>query len=237
MKTNELGAKIMENRYIGKVQLTADDLGGSGCKAWAQYRILCDNIVLASYARLHGKGVDSDALGASVAALFSCFGTDAKATAAYQNRLMVATINRKANRSDTLRDAIKDKNAAKKAWDEAIATEKTEAEINSAKADFESKKQIVDDLYLKPNHYWFDLVPMLDNTKKHATDKARKAIEDIIADIIAERDMMTIEELQAEAQRLADERKGRELRKKAAEKAAKAVANAEAKKDAATANA
>lgn len=219
MKTNAFGSKIIENRFIGKVQLNADDLGGASCTTWEQYRQLCDNIVIASYNRLHGKGVDGNILGVSVAGMFTLFGVDAKATPEYQHRLMVAVINRKPMRSDALKKAQKDAKSAKTAWDNAIIAEQADDEIATLKSDYESKKQIVDDLFAEPNNYWFELVPMLDKTKKHASANARKAIEDVLADIINERALMTVEELQAEAQRLADERKGKKMRKKAEAKA------------------
>lgn len=222
--SNNFGAKIIENRFIGKTQLNADDLGGIGCSAWDQYRQLCDNIVIAANDRLTGRGVDANTLGASIAGLFALFGVQAPADAMYQNRIMVAVINRKPNRSPALRDKIKEKTAAKKAWDSAVANESAEAEIATLKAAYENLSDEVTALYAEPNNFWYDLTPMLDSKKKHATASARKAIEDIIADIIAERELMTAEELQAEAQRLDDERKGREMRKKAANKAAKKAA-------------
>ena len=214
MKTNNFGSLIIDNRFIGKTQLNADDLGGTGCSTWAQYRQLCDNIVTASYDRLHGKGVDSNALGMSVAGLFTLFEVEAKATPEYQHRLMVAVINRKPQRSQALKDAAKATKAAKTEWEKTLEMGLSEVEISEAEEKYNECKDAEQALYAEPKNYWFDLVPMLDKTKKHATAQARKAIEDVIADIIAERDLMTVEELQAEAKRLADERKGRELRKK-----------------------
>ena len=214
MKTNNFGSLIIDNRFIGKTQLNADDLGGAGCSTWAQYRQLCDNIVTASYDRLHGKGVDSNALGMSVAGLFTLFEVEAKATPEYQHRLMVAVINRKPQRSQALKDAAKATKEAKAEWEKALEAELSEVEISEAEKKYTECKDAEQALYSEPKNYWFELVPMLDKTKKHATAQARKAIEDVIADIIAERELMTVEELQAEAKRLADERKGRELRKK-----------------------
>ena len=227
MATNTFGAKIVDYRFIGKSQLNADDLGGAECSTWLQYRRLCDNIVLSAWDRMHGRGVDSNVLGMSVAGLFELFGVEAKPTPEYQNRLMVATIVRKGNKSDALKNAEKAMRAAKDEWENALADEdldENDNEVVELKTAYEECKATVDQLYREPGNYWFDLMPMLDKSRIHATDKARKAIEDIIADIIAERDLMTIEELQAEAQRLADERKGRAARKKAE---AKAQADAE----------
>lgn len=232
MKTNEFGSKIIDNRFIGKTQLNADDLGGATCSTWVQYRQLCDNIVIASYERLHGKGVDSNVLGMSVAGLFTLFGVEATATPEYQHRLMVSVINRKPIRSQALKDAQKDAKTAKTALDNAILTEQSDEQIATLRADHESKVAAVNALYEEPNNYWFELVPMLDKSKKHASANARKAIEDVLADIINERALMTMEELQAEAQRLADERKGRKMRKKAEAKAAKAETTTDEKQSA-----
>lgn len=228
MKTNAFGSKIIDNRFIGKTQLNADDLGGAGCSTWDQYRQLCDNIVIASYNRLHGKGADSNILGISVAGLFTLFGVETAATPEYQHRLMVSVISRKPIRSEALKNAQKDAKTAKTALDNAIIAEQSDEQIATLRADHEAKVAAVNALYAEPNNYWFELVPMLDKTKKHASASARKAIEDVLADIINERALMTMEELQAEAQRLADERKGRKLRKKQEAKEAK-QAEAEAK--------
>lgn len=213
MNTNSFGSKIIDNRFIGKVQLNADDLGGAGCTTWEQYRQVCDNIVLASYARLHGKGIDSDTLGICVNGLFNLFGVDAKAVPEYQHRLMVAVIARKPKRSDTLKNAIKAQKAANDALNEAIADDEDEETIEELQAAYDEKVAAVEALYAEPRNYWFELEPMLDRSKKHATASARKAIEDVIADIISERSLMTAEELQAEAKRQADERRGRKMRK------------------------
>lgn len=218
MNTNTMGSKIIDNRYIGKIQLNADDMGGVGCSTWEQYIKLCDNIVFESWKRLHGKGVDINALGLSVTGLFSLFGVDVKPTPEYQHRLMVAVINRKAQRSDKLKSATKAKREAKEAYEAALANGEAD-NATALKTVFDEKTKALEALYLESGNYWFELQPMLDNTRKHASANARKAIEDTIADIIAERDLMTIEELQAEAQRLADERKGRLLRKREEEKA------------------
>jgi hypothetical protein len=163
----------------------------------------------------------------SVAALFTLFGVEATATPEYQHRLMVAVINRKPIRSEALKNAQKDAKSAKTALDNAIIAEQSDEQIATLRADHEAKVQAVNALYAEPNNYWFELVPMLDKSKKHASASARKAIEDVIADVINERALMTVEELQAEAQRLADERKGRKMRKKQEAKAAKAEAEAE----------
>ena len=213
MNTNSFGSKIIDNRFIGKVQLNADDLGGAGCTTWEQYRQVCDNIVLASYARLHGKGIDSDTLGICVNGLFNLCGVDAKAVPEYQHRLMVAVIARKPKRSDALKNAIKAQKAANDALNEAIADDEDEETIEELQAAYDEKVAVVEALYAEPRNYWFELEPMLDRSKKHATASARKAIEDVIADIISERSLMTAEELQAEAKRQADERRGRKMRK------------------------
>lgn len=217
---NIYATTIIENRYIGKVQLNADDLGGADCSTWAQYRKICDNVVFEAYNKVNGRGVDSDALGLSTTALFTFFGVSAKAITTYQMRLLACVIGRKAKRSDTLKDAISAKNKAKKVWEKAILDEKPETEIAELKTDYEEKSEIVNTLYKEPNNFWYELKPMLDKDNKHASASARKAIEDTIADIINERELMTIEELQAEAQALADLRKGRAIRKKNEKKAA-----------------
>lgn len=219
--TNEYAIAIIDNRWMGKTQLTADDLGAG--KVWKQYRQLCDNIVIAAYDSLTGKGKDANTLGITITALFNFFEVDCKATPEYQNRLVASTIMRKPHRSDALKNANKAKRAAKAKWEDAILDEKSETEIADLKTAYDEATATVEALMAEPHNFWYDLEPMLDKTKKHATPAGRKAIEDCIADIINQRAMMTAEELQAEAQRLADERKGRAIRKK---NEAKAEANA-----------
>lgn len=71
----------------------------------------------------------------------------------------------------------------------------------------------VDRLASEPMNVWYNKVPMLTSDRKHASPKCRKLIEDTIADIIAERELMTAEELQAEALTLKAERKARQQMK------------------------
>ena len=222
MKTTTMTNTILENRYIGKVQLTADDMGGIGCDNWNQYRQLCDNLAIAAYKHAVGRAVNKEMLGVCVAAAFDFFGVETVDSSKYHARILANMVERKPQTSQNLKDARKAKTAAKKAWEKAILDDESEEKQNEFKAIYEECCEKLDELYLEPNNYWFDLVPMLDRSKRHATAKARKALEDVCADIINERELMSVEELQAEAVRLADERKGRKLRKAAEEKAAMA---------------
>lgn len=214
---------IIENRYIGKIQLTADDMGGVGCKNWETYRVICDKLAVEAYNHAVGRSVDNTLIGTCIAGLFDFFGIQVTDSSAYHARILAIMVERKAQYSDAYKNARKDKNAAKKALDEAIAKELPEDEVEELREKFDELKATLEALALEPHNYWFDPVPMLDKSKKHATAKARKALEDTCADILTERQFMSAEELQAEAQRLADERKGRKMRKKAE---AKAEANA-----------
>lgn len=219
MNTNTMKNTIIDNRYIGKVQLTADDMGGVGCDNWNQYRQLCDNLAIASYNHTVGRAVDNNVLGVCVSALFEFFGVDTIDSSKYHSRILASLVERKPCSSQALKDARKIKTGAKKAWEQAIIDEEPEDKLKEFEQAYNDACDKVDTLYLEPNNYWYDLKPMLDKTKKHATAKARKALEDTCADIINERMFMSVEELQAEAIRLADERKGRKMRKKAEEKA------------------
>jgi len=138
---------------------------------------------------------------------------------------MVSVINRKAQRSNALKDATKAKREANDAYELALAQGRTD-DVPALKATLEAHTKALEALYQEPNNYWFELEPMLKKGTMHASANARKAIEDMIADIIAERDLMTEEELTREAQRLADERKGRAIRKREEAKAAKQAKDA-----------
>ena len=218
-KTNTMKNTIIENRYIGKVQLTADDMGGMTCDNWNQYRQICDRLAKQAYDHAIGRAVDKNALGVYISAIFEFFGVETIDSSKYHARILATMVERKPQSSQELKDARKAKTVAKKAWEESITNEESEEKQAECKAIYEECCDKLEELYLEPRNYWYDLVPMLDRTKRHATAKARKALEDTCADIISERQLMTVEELEAEAIRLADERKGRKARKKAEEKA------------------
>lgn len=222
--TNSITAKIVDNRYIGKVQLNADDMGGVGCKNWDDYRNVCNALTVAAWNHTMGRENDKQIIGDCIANLFRFFGISVVDTDRYYARILSALVERKAKRSDALKDAIKAKKAAKDAWTLAIAEEAEDAEVAYLKSVYEEHEACVDALYLEPHNYWFDPAPMFDK-KKCATAKARKALEDTCADIFTERQFMSADEIAAEAQKLADERKGRKARQKAE---AKAKASAEA---------
>lgn len=230
---NTVSNLIVENRYIAKLQLTADDMGGAGCKTWNDYRLTCDKLAKEAYNKVVGRSVDANLIGVLTAGLFEFFGIKVADSSAYHARILAALVVRKPQTSQALKDARKAKKLAKDIWDKAVEEGKSEEEIATFKTAYDNCCDTVDNLMLEPHNYWKDFVPMLDRSKKHATAEARKALEDVCADIINEREFMSAEELEAEAQRLADERKGRKIRKKAEAKAAEKVeaeidANAEA---------
>lgn len=219
--TNNIYAEtIAENRYIASAQLSADDMSA---KTWKQYRQLCDNIAIAAWRSLH-KSADKDdnTLGLSLTGLFAFFGSDAKATMPMQKRFVLACVAVKKEQSVAMKAARKVLRNAKIALDEAVEAEKDEATIATLTEAVETAQAEVERLESEPMNVWYQKTPMLDSTRKHANAKCRKLIEDTIADIMAERELMTVEELQAEALALKAERKARKQMK------AQANANAEA---------
>lgn len=209
--TNEFANTIIDNRYMAIAQLTADDMGPT---SWKQYRQLCDNIAIAAWKSITTN--DDNIIGLSLSGLFAFFGSDAKATAPMQKRLLLSCVSVKKYQSDEMKKARKALREAKIALEEA--DEETDA-LKQAVTDAEAE---VARLKSEPNNEWYEKTPMLDKTKKHANAKCRKLIEDTIADIITERSLMTVEELQEEALALKAARK--------AKKQAKAQAEAEAPK-------
>lgn len=226
-KTNAITAKIVDYRYIGKAQLNADDMGGIGCSTWDEYLKVCNVLAVEAWNHTMGKASDENFVNTCVAGLLDFFGISYTDSKKYTPRILAMLVGRKANRSDTLRDAIKDKSAARKAWEQAIVDEKDETEVQALKEVYEKAKDEVDSLYAEPNNYWFDPAPMFDKRTKKATDKARKALEDTCADIFTERQFLSADELQKEAQALADQRKGRKLRQKEEAKVQKKTAKEE----------
>ena len=224
--TNAMTDKIMEYRFIGKTQLNADDMGGVGCANWDNYLTACNLLATSAWDHIMGKSIDDNIVNTCIAGLFDFFGIEVTDSRKYFTRILSIMITRKANRSDELKEAIKDKKKAKNAWSEAIIEEKPEEEVEIFKAEYEKKCEEVDHLYTIPNNYWFDPAPMFDKKTKKATAKARKSLEDTMADIYTERQFMSADELQKEAQALADQRRGRKERAKDEKKAAKKAANA-----------
>lgn len=224
-KTNAITDKIVEYRYIGKTQLNADDMGGVGCANWDNYIKVCGVLTTTAWDYTMNKAINDSLVNTAIAGLFDFFGIEVVDSKKYFARILSVLVDRKAVRSDALKAANKEKREAKKAWENGIIAEKTEEEIATLKAIYEEKEEVVNALYAEPNNFWFDPTPMFDKKTKKALPKARKALEDTFADIFTERQFMSADELQAEKQALADERKGRAIRKK---KEAKAKAEAEA---------
>lgn len=216
---NSMTAKIVEYRYIGKLQLNADDMGGVGCDTWEQYLNVCSMLSVAAWNHTMGRAVDDQLINTAIAGLLDFFGITVVDSARYTARILSVLVNRKANRSDALKDAIKAKKTAKEEWEQAIASELAEDEVAAKKTAYEDAAAAVDALYLEPNNYWFDPAPGFDTKTKKAKPAIRKALEDTCADIFTERQFMSAEELHAERVALDDQRKGRKMRKKAEAKA------------------
>jgi hypothetical protein len=217
--TNEYATLITDNRFIAKAQLDADDMGAS---TWKQYRQLCDNIAIASWNGLCGRtNPDDNTVGMSLTGLFAFFGSDAMATVDMQNRFLLACVKVKKVQSEEMKQARKNLRSAKNLLEEAQDAEPVnENMVELYQEKVKECEEIVATMELEPHNVWYDKTPMLDKTFKHATAQCRKLIEDTMADIITERELMTAEQKQAEAQRLADERKGRKIRKQNEAKAA-----------------
>ena len=159
-------------------------------------------------------------LGTSLTGLFAFFDSDAKANSAMQRRLVLACVSVRKEQSVPMKKARKALKEATIALDEANSVENPDTEtINALTEAVETAKAEVERLESEPMNVWYQKTPMLDTTKKHASAKCRKLIEDTIADIIAERELMSIEDLQQEALQLKAERKARKQAKAEAEKA------------------
>lgn len=222
---NSITAKIVDYRFIGKVQLTADDMGGVGCSNWDQYLNVCNVLSVAAWNHTIGKAIDDQFVNTAIAGLLDFFGIEVVDSASYTARILSVLVNRKPNRSDALKDAMKNKKDAKDARDEGIANELPEEELAVLRTAYDDACAVVEALYREPHNYWFDPAPGFDKKTLKAKPTIRKALEDTCADIFTERQFMSAEELKAEAQALADKRKGRRMRKKAeAKEAAKTEA-------------
>lgn len=218
-KTNAITGKIVELRELGKHQLNAEHMGGVGCKLWDEYNKVASLLAVSAWDHVMGMSINEDVVDTAISGLMNFFGVNVTDLTKYRARILCALIEYKGIRSNELKDAIKAKNAAKKAWENAINEDKSENEIATFKADYEDKKQAVDSLYDVPGMFKIDPTPMFNKKDKSISAKGRKRLEDTFADIYTERKFMTADELKAEKQKLDDERKGREIRKKNEKKA------------------
>lgn len=216
---NFLTAKINDYRYIGKMQLNADDMGGVGCQNWEQYLNVCSVLAVAAWNHTMGREMNDDIVNTAISGLLDFFGIEVVDSRKYTARILSVLVNRKAQRSQELKDALKAKKLAKEVLEKAIAEELTEEEIENLKAEYEKAEETVNALYLEPKNYWFDPAPGFDTKTHKAKPAIRKALEDTCSDIYTERQFMSAEELKAERIALDDQRKGRRMRKKAEEKA------------------
>lgn len=213
--SNEYATIINDNRYIANAQLTADDLGPT---MWKEYRQVCDVIAISAWKSLSDKSADTDILGAALAGLFDFFGSDAKATVPMQKRFVLACVQVRKEQSVAMKKARKALREARNVLEEEEAREdKNETMIQILQAKVDEAQEEVTRLEGEPMNVWFNKTPMLDTTRKHASAKCRKLIEDTMADVMAERALMTIEEMQEEALQLKAARKARKQMKAQAE--------------------
>ena len=213
--SNEYATMINDNRYIANAQLTADDLGPT---MWKEYRQVCDVIAISAWKSLSDKSADTDILGAALAGLFDFFGSDVKATVPMQKRFILACVQVRKEQSVAMKKARKALREARNVLEEEEAREdKDETMIQILQAKVDEAQEEVTRLEGEPMNVWFNKTPMLDTTRKHASAKCRKLIEDTMADVMAERALMTIEEMQEEALQLKAARKARKQMKAQAE--------------------
>ena len=219
----EMAELINDNRYIAAAQLSADDMTTN---LWKDYRTACDILAVQAWNSLNKrvKEGEENLFAFALAGLFNFFGSDAKATPDVCHRFVLSCVTVKVKKSDAFKKAEKALREAKVALSELEEkSDATEEAIAAAKSKVEDCEAVKTELAAQPKNKWYEFEPMLDKTKKHASPKCRKLIEDTMADLMHERALMTAEEKQAEAQRLADERKGRKMRKQEEAKAEKSA--------------
>lgn len=215
----ELAEIIADNRWT-KTQLDMDDMGKT---LWKQYLQLCDNVAKESWNSLNKKA-DENVLATSLTLLFSFFGCDAKAVPAVQKRFLLACVairNKKSDEMKKANKALKDARAALEDRENDDNLEKLEIEVEKAKDEVARLKAL-------PKNDYSDPTPLMDKDRKHATRDCRKKIEDAMHDLIAERSLMTAEELAAEALALKMTRKANK-KAKAQAKDAEVITDADAK--------
>lgn len=215
-KTNIFADTIADNRYIAKAQLTKAIFESQ--EQWDEYTRVIDVLAISAWNSLNHK-TDENLLGAALAGLFGFFGSEIKATAPMQRRFILSCVQVKREQSVAMKKARKAlRNASDLLKEEELKEVKDETAIKVFKDKVEEAKAEVARLESEPNNVWYNKTPLLTTDRKHATDKCRKLIEDTMADVMAERDMMTAEELQEEAIQLKAARKARKQIKEQAKK-------------------
>lgn len=230
---------IIDNRYIAKAQLTRDDMTQA---QWDEYRTLCDAAAIEAY-RIATQRCDIDNSATCLYNLLKFFDAKAAKAlhfAGYRTRLMMAAVERKREKSVELKRAektlreFKDSLAEKQVLREGMNGDDAQVRVknvhtghmelwnvkmvdNAIEAltkNVAEQQALVDDLYARPKNCWYDFKPMMTKDRLHASDKCRKAIEDVIADILTERQFMTIEDEQREAAQIKAARKARKEEEK-----------------------
>lgn len=226
--------KIIDNRYIAKAQLLSDDMTKN---QWSEYRALCDAAAIEAY-RIATQHCDEDNSATCLYQLLKFFDPQAAKAlhfAGYRMRLMMASVERKRVKSDALKTAEKILRSYKEKLDDfqtlrqgmdgedadvRVKNDTTgkydlwnvqmvDDAIATWQKNVNEQQVLVDDMYTKPHNCWYEFKPMLTKDKLHANDKCRKAIEDVVADILTERKFMTVSDLQREAAQIKAARKAR----------------------------
>lgn len=227
---NFIAEKMQENRMMASVQLTADDMTKVD---WENYRALCDTIAIEAYKSICKS--DKGDLAGAIKVLFDALGIDAKATAPMVKRYVLGCVAISKNYSvkykntmkalraqktvcENLEEKIRNNNAT--ITEEELMVHPEYAPSYKALQDYEN---LINELKTTPGNIWNNFKPMLDASKKHASAKCRKYIEDITADIITERELMSYKDLLLEAETLKVQRKASKKLKDVSEEEAKAI--------------
>lgn len=232
MKTNSTIIKdaVIENRWYANKKLEASSFDNKD--DYADYVGTVSALAVACYNSITGKVSN---VGARVKDLFDMFGIDAKATPAYTRRFTIACVTMKRMYSPEYTAARKVKKDAWSKYEVLISTLiKTKPEIFEG-LDDEAKyekaleypaiaeaanehilaKVAVESLETQEKSIYMDYklnaraVGKTGSMKYQATNDCLKKVEDILADIIQERSLMTTKELLVEAETLKAERKNR----------------------------
>lgn len=215
--SNEYAQAIIENRGYFDAQLDRDDMTKT---LWEEYSKVCDVLVNAV------ANNDYAMIGTALASMLDFFEAGAKAIDANKVRIITACARIAIKKSDDMKKADKAKRKANAVLTEAKASGDSDA-ITKAQADFDEAEAEVKRLEAISGNKYYDKVVLLkegkgsNKGKFYATAKARKNIEDAIADMILEEANKTDEQKAKEKQDLDDQRKGREIRQKEEKKANK----------------
>lgn len=208
-------AEISANNRFTVDQLKKEDFHND--LAWSDYQQTVNALVTAAWKAYNGKDQAVEIATCSIK-LFALFGVDCKATPAWTRRLTLCCIGYKTMYSPEYKTLRANVEKAREKLEETKSNPVEKSMIDAATvAEIQTLENLIKAGELKleamrhePGHVWKEFYPLLNNKRDKALKSAFKRIEDTLADIRTERDLMTDLDRMIEKETLKTERKVRD---------------------------